>query len=122
MMVRIVASSACGACAARNYCAPSESKEKEIRIEGFSGSYAAGERVKVLLQQSLGFRALYFGYIIPLLLSLAALATVYRFTGNELAAGLSVLLVLTPYYLILKLLNQRIAKSFGFTVQKIDIA
>jgi len=122
MVVRIVASSACGACAAKNYCAPSESKDKEILVQGFSGEYVCGERVKVVMQQSLGFRALYIGYIVPLLLSLASLATVYRLTGNELASGLSILAVLVAYYSIIKLLNQKIAKSFGFTVQKIDIA
>jgi len=122
MVVRIVASSACGSCAAKSHCIPSESKEKSIRVEGFSGNFVSGERVKVIMRQSLGFRALYIGYIVPLALTLVTLLLVYRFTGNELASGLSVLLVLPPYYLMLKLLNRKIAKTFGFTVQKIDIA
>jgi len=122
MIVRIIASSACGGCAAKGYCMPSENKDKDIRVEGFSGDFVSGERVKVVMRQSLGFRALYIGYIIPFVLALAILLIVYHLSGNELASGLSALLVLVPYYLILKLLNQKIAKTFGFTVQKIDIA
>ena len=122
MIVRIIASSACGGCAAKGYCMPSENKDKDIRVEGFSGDFVSGERVKVVMRQSLGFRALYIGYIIPFVLALTILLMVYHLSGNELASGLSALLVLVPYYLILKLLNQKIAKTFGFTVQKIDIA
>jgi len=121
MIVQIVASSACSGCAAKGYCIPSENKDKDIRVEGFSGDFVSGERVKVVMRQSLGFRALYIVYIIPLALSLATLLMVYQISGNELASGLSALLVLAPYYLILKLLNRKIAKAFGFTVQKIDI-
>jgi sigma-E factor negative regulatory protein RseC len=53
---------------------------------------------------------------------LITLSTVYGVTGNELVSGLSALLILVPYYLILKMLNQRITKLFGFTVQKINVA
>jgi len=30
--------------------------------------------------------------------------------------------MLIPYYLILKLMNQKISKTFGFTVKKMNIA
>ena len=122
MIVRIVASSVCGGCAAKSYCIPSENKDRDIRVEGFSDDFVSGERVKVIMRQSLGFRALYIGYIVPFALVLITLLVMYRVSGNELASGLSALLVLIPYYLILKLLNKKIAKTFGFTVQKIDIA
>ena len=122
MIVRIVASSACNGCAAKNYCAPSENKDKDIRVEGFSGDFVSGERVKVIMRQSMGIRALCVGYFIPFVVVLATLSVVFQTTGNELASGLSALLMLVPYYLIIKLLNRKITKSFGFTVQKISVA
>ena len=122
MIVRIVASSACGGCAAKSHCIPSENKDMDIRVEGFSGDFVSGEHVKVVMRQSLGFRALNIGYIVPFALVLITLLVMYRVSGNELASGLSALLILIPYYLILKLLNRKIVKTFGFTVQKIDIA
>ncbi len=122
MIVRIVASSACSGCAAKSYCVPSENKDKDIRVDGFSGDFILGERVKVIMQQSLGIRALCIGYLIPFVVVLVTLLIVYQITGNELASGLSALLILVPYYLILKLLNRKITKTFGFTVQKINVA
>jgi sigma-E factor negative regulatory protein RseC len=122
MIVRIIASSACTGCAARSSCKPSESKDKDIRVEGFSGDFVSGERVKVIMQQSLGIKALCIGYLIPFVVVLATLLVVFQTTKNELASGLSALLVLVPYYLIIKLLNRKITKSFGFTVQKINVA
>ncbi len=122
MIVRIVASSACSGCAAKGYCTPSENKDKDIRVDGFLGHFVLGERVKVIMQQSLGLRALCIGYIIPFVVVLVTLLVVYQITGNELASGLSALLILAPYYLIIKLLSRKITKAFGFTVQKINVA
>jgi sigma-E factor negative regulatory protein RseC len=121
MIVRIVASSACSGCAAKGYCMPSENKDKDIRVDGFSGDFILGERVKVVMRQSLGLRALCIGYLIPFAVVLATLVVVYQVTGNEPASGLSALLILVPYYLIIKLLNRKITKTFGFTVQKINV-
>ena len=122
MIVRIVASSACGGCAAKNYCVPLENKDRDILVEGFSGDFVSGDRVKVIMQQSLGIRALLIGYIVPFVVVLTMLLIVYQITGNELVSGLSALLILIPYYWTLKLLNRKISKPFGFTVQKIDVA
>ena len=122
MIVRIVASSACSGCAAGDYCVPSGNKDRDLQVEGFSGDFLSGERVKVIMRQSLGIRALCIGYVIPFVVVLATLLFVYQITGNELASGLSALLVLVPYYLIIKLLNRKIAKTFRFTVQKINVA
>ena len=119
LTVRIVASSACGGCAARGYCVPFGNEDKDIRVEGFSGDFVSGERVKLVMQQSSGMRALYMGYVIPFVAVLATLLVVYQISGSELASGLISLLVLVPYYLILKMFNQKISKSFVFTVQKI---
>jgi sigma-E factor negative regulatory protein RseC len=121
VVVRVVASSACNSCAAKSYCAPSENKDKDIRVEGFSGDFVSGERVKVFMRQSLGMKALCIGYLIPFVVVLITLVIVLKITGNELASGLSALLVLLPYYLIIKLLNRKISKSFGFSVQKINV-
>ena len=121
MIVRIVASSACSGCDAKKYCGTAETKDKDICVEGFSGDFVLGERVKILMQQSMGFRALCIGYLIPFVLVLSTLLIAYQFTGNELASGLLALLILVPYYWLLHFLKQKITKKFGFTVQKLNI-
>ncbi len=119
LIVRIITSSACGSCAAKSHCMPSENKDKDIRVESFSGDFVLGEQVKVIMQQSLGFRALCIGYMIPFILILVTLLVTYQITGNELISGLSALFILIPYYLSLKLLNRKINRTFGFSVRKI---
>jgi len=122
MVVRIVSSSACGGCAAKSYCIPSGSIDKDILVENFSGNFVSGERVKVVMRESLGFMALLVGYIIPFFVVMITLLIVYQITRNELVSGLSSLLVLIPYFFMIKLLNPKITKTFGFSVQKISIA
>ena len=122
MVVRIVSSSACSGCAAGSYCIPFKNREKDVNIDNFSGNFVSGERVKVVMRQSLGFRALCIGYIAPFAVVITTLLLVYQITENELASGLSSLLVLIPYYLILKMFNQKITKTFGFSVEKINTA
>lgn len=120
MVVHMVASSACGGCAAKSYCIPSENKDKDIRIESFSGDFTIGEKVKVIMQQSLGIKALCLGYVFPFFLSLITLLVCWLLTKNELLSGLSALLILLPYYLSLRLLNHKLEKTFRFEVRKIN--
>ncbi|MDR2040036.1 MAG: SoxR reducing system RseC family protein [Bacteroidales bacterium] len=120
MIVRIVASSACSSCAAKSYCVPSENKDKEICVEGFSGDFVLGEKVCVTMHQSKGMKALLFGYILPFFLVVVTLMITYSVTGNELISGLLALLILIPYYLFIKLFNSRMARSFSFEVKKIN--
>ena len=118
MVVRIVSTSACGGCAAKSYCVPYGDNNREILIENFSGNFVLGERVTVIMKESLGFIALFVGYVTPFLVVMATLITSYLVTSNELVSGLLSLLVLVPYYFTIKLLNPKITKTFGFSVQK----
>ena len=120
MIVRIVASSACAGCAAKDRCNPSENQNKDIRIKSFSGEFVSGEKVKVLIQKSLGFRALFIGYLLPFIIVLITLIVTYQLTGNEPVSGLMSLLILAPYYVTIKIFNHKIDKTFGFTVKKIN--
>ncbi|MDR1672510.1 MAG: SoxR reducing system RseC family protein [Bacteroidales bacterium] len=120
LTVRIVSESACGGCVAKYHCVPSESKEKDIHVADVAENFVVGDRVMLILQQFLGFKAVCIGYLIPFVLSLAALLVTLPVTDSELAGGLAALLILAPYYLIVKCMRYKIDKTFGFTVQKID--
>jgi len=122
MIVRIVALPACSGCVARSHCMPSGNQYRDIHVENFSGDFVSGERVKVIMQQSSGFRALCVGYLLPFVVTLTTLIAVYQITRNEFASGLSALLSLIPYYIVIKFLNRKITKNIGFTVQKIHVA
>jgi sigma-E factor negative regulatory protein RseC len=111
--------SACASCHAKGVCTASDMEDKEIEVYDTSGKFEKGEEVKILLQQSLGFRALLFGYVVPFILVLFALFTISAFTKNEVIIGVGALGILVPYYLIIYYLKDRFEKVFSFNIQKL---
>ncbi|PLX24147.1 MAG: Fis family transcriptional regulator [Marinilabiliales bacterium] len=117
--VNFLAMSGCASCHAKGVCTVADMKEKSVEVYDFTGQYAVGEEVSVTLKQSLGFRALLLGYVLPFVLVLFVLIALTAITNNEAIAGLSSLSVLVPYYLILFFLRDKIRKKFTFTIDKI---
>lgn len=117
--VVIVSQSACASCHAKGACTASDTSEKIVVISKANHNYLVGEAVKVLLKQSLGYKALFLGYLLPLIILLTALFVFSAFM-SEGKSGLFALLVLLPYYAILYLFRNKIAKQFIFDIQKIS--
>ncbi|HPS03960.1 MAG TPA: SoxR reducing system RseC family protein [Tenuifilaceae bacterium] len=118
--VVITSQSACESCHARGACPASESKEKFIVVTIPNHNFIVGEPVKVLLKESLGFRALFLGYVLPLLVVLTTLFTLSAAGMSEKDAGLLSLAVLAPYYLGLYIFRKKIARKFEFGIEKIS--
>ena len=90
-----------------------------MRIKAI-GVFDPKEKVRVVLAQSLGFRALFLGYILPFLLVLTALLIASATVVSELVAGLISLSVLLPYYIGLKLFRGKLDRQFSFFLHKIS--
>jgi len=118
--VKITGDAACSGCHARGACSISEEKEKSLTLPLRGTNFHVGDRVQVILAQSLGFRALFLGYILPFLLVLTTLLIISGISDNELLSGLASLSVLLPYYIALWLLRDRIDRKFVFTLGKIQ--
>ena len=119
VVVRITSYAACNGCHARGACNVTEEKEKYMRIKAI-GVFDPGEKVRVVLAQSLGFRALFLGYILPFLMVLTALLIASATGVSELVAGLISLSVLLPYYIGLKLFRGKLDRQFSFFLHKIS--
>ncbi len=117
--VSILALSGCASCHAKGVCNAADMQEKSVEVFDYTNQYNEGEEVNVTLKQSLGFRALFLGYVLPFLLVLAILIILTVITNDEAIAGLSALSVLIPYYLILFLVKDKIKKQFTFSITKI---
>ncbi|HPI44991.1 MAG TPA: SoxR reducing system RseC family protein, partial [Tenuifilaceae bacterium] len=78
-----------------------------------------GETVKVLLKQSLGFKALFLAYILPFIVVITALFSLSSFVSEGIA-GILALLSLIPYYAILYFFKNKISKQFNFDIEKIS--
>lgn len=116
--VRIDSQAACGYCKARSSCSLSEGGEKIIDVHNPGKGFSRGEEVEVLLNEKLGFRALFFGYLLPFMIVVTALVIITTVTGNEAAGGIGSLLFLLPYYATLYFFRDRLKKTFFFTINK----
>ncbi|MGF1637274.1 MAG: SoxR reducing system RseC family protein [Cyclobacteriaceae bacterium] len=114
--VRLVNVSACAGCHAKAACGVSDVDNKEIEILADDKLFKAGDQVKVHLEESLGFKALALGYLLPFVLLFAVLLISFQLTANELFSGLLALATLLPYYLILSLYKNRLKTTFSFTM------
>ena len=118
--VRFVAHSACSACHAKGVCSVSDSADKVVDVQSNLPELSAGDRVQVLLAQKLGFRAVWIGYGLPLIVLLAVIFVSYAITGRD---GLSALLgmgVLIPYYGLVFLLRKQITRTMEFSLRKME--
>lgn len=116
--VRIVQTSACAACGARNLCKSAESKEKLIEAVVIgSACPQVGQTVTIEGRASMGMKAVRIAFLYPLVLLIAALVLTARLTGgNEPLAALVALGVAAVYYVGLSFFRQRLRTEFTFSV------
>ena len=116
--VQFTAHSACAGCHVKGVCSVSNSEEKVVDVPNAGYDVSVGDKVEVLLELKQGFRAIMLAYLIPLMLFLTVLFTVYALTSREEAAGLAAIGSLVPYYAGLFFLRKRIAGSVNFRLVK----
>jgi len=116
--VKILAQSACGSCGSKHICGMGESQEKTIDVRrNPSHNFQTGQQVKVILEKSMGFKALFFGYLLPLISMVVVLFVVVGITGNEGLGGILALLSLAPYYGILYFFRTKLKSTFSFRLE-----
>jgi positive regulator of sigma E activity len=118
--VDVVTDTACRGCRAKGSCSIGGNNERIIDVARSAGdNYYPGEKIKVVLEQSLGIKALGLGYLLPFLVVLTVLITMTGLGANEAFAGLISLAALIPYYTCLAFFKGRLRKEFSFSLQKI---
>lgn len=109
--------SACSGCAMKNACGISECSEKTIEIKTAQAKkYQIGETITVVLDENYGFFALFYGYILPLLLVLGVLFGAQAMGTDEISSGIYSIIILIPYYFGLSLSKKYFSKKFHFTI------
>lgn len=119
LKVSIIAKSACLSCQLNTNCSVSDIEEKIIDVSVNNPDfYQVGESIEVFFKQTLGYRALFLGYLLPFIIVLSVLIGTMLLTENEGISGLTALAALFPYYLILYLKKDKIRKTFSFSIKK----
>ncbi|MDD2583364.1 MAG: SoxR reducing system RseC family protein [Bacteroidales bacterium] len=118
--VEILNKSACSSCHAQGFCSMGDVKAKIVEVEN-SGTdfFEVGEIVNVKLKKTLGYKALWLSYLIPLIILMVLLLSLHAFGVSEPIIGLSIIGSISLYYLIIWLLRDRFKREFIFVVEKL---
>jgi len=120
LVVRIVQTSACSACSLKGQCNSSESKEKLIDVYEVNASYQVGDEVVVCATTSMGMRAVFLAFGVPLFILLLALGITMRVTdGDAMFSALVGIVAMVPYYLIIYINKSKMNRTFSFTIEKL---
>jgi sigma-E factor negative regulatory protein RseC len=120
LTVVIINASACSSCHAKGACLASDMKEKEIDIYHFSGDYRPGQTVNIVGRTSQGYKAMFYGYVLPFFVVIAALILLLTYTQSDGISGILSLAVLIPYYAVLYFFRNKIKRSFEFEISAIN--
>ncbi|MBO8468137.1 MAG: SoxR reducing system RseC family protein [Bacteroidetes bacterium] len=118
-VVEIISSSACSACHAKGMCGVADEKVKEIQVP--TDPYATwkeGDQVRVMLRQTMGLKAVWISYVVPLLILMILILTLSAVGLHEVYTGLISICAVAVYYLVIYLLRDRLAKDFVFYLKE----
>jgi len=116
--VRMKSFSACENCQTNSICNLVDSQNNSLEVIDKSENYSIGDKVNIRITRSLGYKALFLGYILPFILVVLFLVLFSSFGIKEILSGLISLSVLVFYYLILYYFRESIRKTFIFTLEK----
>ena len=117
--VAFVQHGACSECHAAGLCSMGEVAEKVVELPTDPyNKHAVGDEVEVLLKASMGFKAVYLAYLVPLVILLAAILGLMSVGVGEVVAGLSGIAAVGAYYLLLWLFRGRLQTEYVFTIKR----
>ena len=120
--VEIISSSACAACHAKGVCGVSEEQVKLIGVP--TDPYTLrepGDEVQVVLKRSMGLKAVWLSYVLPLMILMILILSLSSVTVHELYVGLISIGAVALYYLVIFLLRDRLSKDFVFYIKDLPV-
>jgi len=118
--VEIISESACSACHASALCGLSEFTKKAVSVPTKpSDPFDIGEEVEVTLKASMGHKAVWIAYVIPLFVLLLTVLVLLGLKLNEALAGLCGILATACYYLVIWLLREKLRNEYDFYIKHI---
>lgn len=112
--VKIEQTSACASCHVKSVCGASDKSEKIIDANIMDNTLKVGDQVTIIGQKSLGIQAVLLAYVLPFVVIIVTLFIANIFTTNELIIGSCALTSLIPYFIVLRLMRNKIQAKFQF--------
>ena len=117
--VQITVSSACSSCHAKTLCGMSEDEDKVIMVPTDPYSeHKAGDEVQVLTKMSMGLKAVWISYVIPLAVLMILILSLSSVIGNELLLGLVAIAGVAVYYFGIWLFRDKLSNEIVFYIRE----
>jgi len=116
--VRIMQAGSCAACEARQMCMSADNREKIIDAVCDDKSVKAGDKVEVLVQEKLAWKAVLLAYVMPFAVLVGVVCGLDMHFENEALTGTIALCAVGVYYIVLSFFKGQLKKSFSFTAVK----
>ena len=107
--VEIISSSACSQCHAKGLCGFSEEESKVVMVP--TSPYTerkVGDTVTLALKQTMGLKAVWISYVIPLIILMILVLSLSSVIDNEVWTGLAAIGGVALYYLVIWLLQDKL--------------
>ena len=115
--VEIMVSSACSECHAKGLCGMSEMEEKIIMVP--TDPYEpkkVGDIVQVKTKMTMGLKAVWISYVIPLAVLMILILSLSAVIENEFLRGGIAIAGVGVYYFLIWLLKDRLSDQFEFYI------
>lgn len=116
--VEILQTSACSECHARSLCGFSEQVSKVVPVptDGFA-LRSVGDEVELCMKRSMGMKAVWISYVIPLIILMVTVLSVSAAGAGELATGLFGIGAVALYYVVILFFRDRLRNEFVFYIK-----
>lgn len=117
-VVEIISKSACAACHAAGACTLADIARKEITVPIASGAaYSPGDEVDVVMRRSMGTKAVWIAYVIPVSILIVFVLSLSSVGASELLTGVGGLAAVALYYFAVWLLRGRLSCEAAFYIR-----
>ena len=116
--VEIISSSACSQCHAKGLCGFSEEESKVVMVP--TSPYTerkVGDTVTLAMKQTMGLKAVWISYVIPLIILMILVLSLSSVIDNEVWTGLTAIGGVALYYLVIWLLRDKLKNEFVFCIK-----
>lgn len=113
--LEIIKTEACNGCAIKNVC--QQKKTLQAKIDNRQ-NYRKGQTVNVYIAEKQAVTAIFFAYVLPLILVLSALFSVLYFAKNEVLAAIIALIIFPLYYLGLYYFGKKLQKVLTVKIEQ----
>ena len=116
--VELTVSSACASCHAKSLCGMSEEQDKVIMLPTDPyATYNVGDEVQVCTKMSMGLKAAWISYVIPLAVLMALILILTSVGVNEFISAGAAIAGVGLYYFIIWLLRDKLNNEFVFYIK-----